>query len=365
MKPTLMDRLTFLFAILIALGIVIVCVISSPLADVLIPAPPTPTLSTTSSVPVTNAELHASFKQPEGWVLINSGILKYIPDPVQYATYGLKGQTNTPTFTITKNDFGLPGPWDELVRSVAKPHQEDGADILEELYETIDGLPAGGVRYRKKGEVGFELMVSQRGQTHLFRWSSEFMYVSQLEQIYQAMLPTIKFEPPPTSVDTYLPLRPTRQTEIILGTMLSPELKAVVRGALSTLKACSPEMWSFVHQYAYAINTTPYSQMNYHMIRYAGVILLSQTDLLRWSSKSLREFAAMSAIVHGSRHLWQDATHFIAQPDALERDAYLFELQVFDEPACVATVPREDRANLAIMRRTVEQSIKNPPPVPP
>src|SRR5574341_1601836 len=84
--------------------------------------------------------------------------------------------------------------------------------------------------------------------------------------IYFPMLPTITATPP--SGDTYLhPLRPTRQTDLILGPMLSPELKSVVRGALSLLRVCSPETWSSVLQYAYAINAPPTPQMNYHMIR--------------------------------------------------------------------------------------------------
>ncbi len=347
------------------------------------PAP----LSTTASVPVTNTQLRVSFRQPEGWVLIDSGTEKQLVvpyAPVQHATYGLKGRPSAPTFIITYSDSGALSPQEVIASNEASGWRHRGADVTDELYETIAGIPAGGIRYIIGGRVAFYLRVSQPDLTYTFEWTSYVNHSHELEQIYRAMLPTIIFVPPiatpiptqtatPPSADTYLhPLRPTPrlsrrtpQPDLILGAMLSPELKDVVRGALSLLKACAPETWSFILQYAYAINAPPTPQMNYHMIRYTGVVLLSQTDLFRWPSQSLREFAAMAAIVHQSRHLWQSETHLLADPDALERDAYTFELQVFENPACVSAVPMEDRASLAIMRRTVEESIKNPPTVPP
>ncbi len=84
-----------------------------------------------------------------------------------------------------------------MVRSETRAFQAEHADIVEELRKTIDGLPAGGVRYIREREVGFELMVSQRGQTHTFLWTSDVEYLSELEQIYRAIVPTIKIEPPP------------------------------------------------------------------------------------------------------------------------------------------------------------------------
>ncbi len=183
-----MKKLAFLLAL-------ITSITACSLAGPLIPAPLT--LSTTASVPVTNTDLHVSFRQPDGWALISSGILKHIPNAVQYATYGLKGQPYVPTFTITRQDVGGPTSQDGLVRSEAEAYRYHGAEIIEELREIIDGIPAGGVRYSKKREVGFELFVTQRGQTHTFQWTSDVEYLNELEQIYRAIVPTIKIEPPP------------------------------------------------------------------------------------------------------------------------------------------------------------------------
>lgn len=348
--------------------------------------PPPLSHSTTASVPVTNADLHVSFRQPEGWTLIDSGTKRNAPWLISHATYGPRGYPDAPTLKITYSDSGWrtdPGDEDILVSNEVNDAHYRGEQVVEELRERIDGLLAGGVKYTIERKVGFRVRATQPHQTNYFEWTSDVEYSDELERIYRAMLPTITFVPPiempipirtatPTAVGTYVhplrptpqPLRRTPQPDFILGAMLSPELNTVVRGALSLLKACSPETWAFVHQYAYAINAPPTPQMNYHMVRYSGVVLLSQTDLFRWPSQSLQEFAAMAAIVHQSRHLWQSETHFIADPDVLERDAYRFELQVFDNPTCVSTVPTEDRASLAIMRRTVEESIKNPPTPP-
>lgn len=165
--------------------------------SVFTPALPTPILSTEASVPVTNTELHVSFKQPQGWTLIESGTLSNQPWPVPYATYGLKGQPDALTFTISKHDFGALVGQDLLVHTLTESNQRRGAEIIEELRVTIAGLPAGGVRYIRERELGFELMVDERGQTHTFRWTSDVEYINELRQIYKAMLPTIRIEPPP------------------------------------------------------------------------------------------------------------------------------------------------------------------------
>ncbi len=160
----------------------------------LIPAPLT--LSTTAPVPVTNTQLRVSFRQPDGWALIDSGTLSNQPWPVLYATYGPKGQPHAPTFTVTRDDFGALVGQDLLVHTLTESNQRRSAEIIEELRVTIDGLPAGGVRYIRKRELGFELIVDERGQTHTFQWTSDVEYLNELEQIYRAMLPTIRIEPP-------------------------------------------------------------------------------------------------------------------------------------------------------------------------
>ncbi len=185
-----MKKLAFLLAL-------ITSITACGFGELLIPMPPTPTLSTEASVVVTNTDLHVSFRHPEGWALMSSGILKHIPNPVQYATYGIKWHPDLPTFTITKDDFGVAISQDHLVDTVARSSQQHGADIVEELRVTVHGLPAGGVRYIRKREVGFRLIASQLHQTNDFEWTSDVEYLNELEQIYRAMLPTIRIEPPP------------------------------------------------------------------------------------------------------------------------------------------------------------------------
>src|SRR5574341_215959 len=141
------------------------------------------TLSTEASVPVTNPELHISFKQPEGWVLIDSG--RDTTSHHRYAIYGLKGRTHAPVFTIYYSD---------IVSDETSDWYWRGADVIDELYETIDGITADGVRFVKGGKVAFVLV--QLGSNHTFEWTSDVKYSDELEQIYRNMLPTITFVHP-------------------------------------------------------------------------------------------------------------------------------------------------------------------------
>lgn len=343
------------------------------------PAPPPPpplTLSPTASVPVTNTDLHLSFKHPEGWALLDSSISRSGQSLYAEATYRLPGQPGAPTFKITYYNGGGPispddqGKWVRYYLNHVVGRYGAYSVAVEELRETIDGVPAGGVRDISGRQVRFRLTASQPDQTNDFEWTSDYEYFDELEQIYRAMLPTIRFgslTAPPASVDT-VPhaFVPTPLSDILLDSQVSPELRADVHGGLSLLKACSPETWAFVHTYVRAINVNPDPKVNYNTIRYPGVILLSQTAILS-RPKSIREFAAMSMIVHQSRHLWQRATNFTADPDEIERDAYRFELRVYDHgDACSGTVIVYDSIHyFRPMRRNVEEAIKNPLPAPP
>ncbi len=180
-----MKKLVFLLAL--TTGIT-ACGLAGPL----IPAPLT--LSTTDWVRETDSELDVSFEHPLGWSLIDSGTTGSLHS--QYSTYGLKKQPITPAFRIDKWNFGAPLNQDEFVRVVTQSSYE-GTDIVEELRETIQGFPAGGIRYSRKNGVGFVLMVGQPRQIYSFTWFSAPGYFSGLKEIYRAMLPTIRLGPPP------------------------------------------------------------------------------------------------------------------------------------------------------------------------
>ncbi len=166
------------------------------------PSPSPSSISTEASVPVTNAQVHVSFKQPEGWTLIKSGVERNVPLPLGYATYGLKGQPDPPTLNITYQPSGTPISPDDLDRLVeieiySSLNSRHIVHVVDELRETIDGLPAFGVRYVKEDQVGFSLRVSQLYQTIYFEWTSDRKYSHELEEIYYAILPTIRIERPP------------------------------------------------------------------------------------------------------------------------------------------------------------------------
>lgn len=180
---------------LAVLCVLMTAITACSVADALNRVLPTPTLSTQASVPVTNTALHVSFKQPEGWALIDSGTVSAGPFRLPHATYGLNNQPQAPAFRVEELALLDVVLSQDMMADTAVQVGRSRGYIVEELRETIDGLPAGGARAVGKKQVNFWLMTSQPDQSYLFTWSSDSEYLSELERIYRAMLPTIRIKP--------------------------------------------------------------------------------------------------------------------------------------------------------------------------
>ncbi len=200
-----MRRLRFLFLFLLALiADILICgscvVVAGYFGAAMYMAsnePPIPeslNISTTASVPVTNPQLRVSFKLPEDLTLIGSGTNRTLH--YRYAAYGLKGRPLAPTFRITQEDVGVSIPPEEIVSTETSSRRWLGENVVP-VYETIDGVPAGGIRFADSYRARYHLRVSQLGLTLIFDWTSHGAYKHELEQIYRSMLPTIKIERPP------------------------------------------------------------------------------------------------------------------------------------------------------------------------